>query len=95
MFVNLKNPQTSVVQQTKVGFSWTMFFFGALVPLLRADWKWFLLYLAMAIFTLGIAGIALSFMYNKIYIKERLNEGWVPNSNADKTILQSNGIILS
>ena len=29
----------------KIGFSWTVFFFGSLVPLFRGDLKWFFIML--------------------------------------------------
>lgn len=37
MKVNMTNDDTGEVKQCKVGFSWTMFFFGFLVPIFRGD----------------------------------------------------------
>lgn len=28
------------MKQVKVGYSWTVLFFGFFVPLIRGDWKW-------------------------------------------------------
>ncbi len=64
------------VKIVKEGYSWTMFFFGAFVPLCRGDWKWFLILIIANIFTFGIAGFVMSFMYNKIYIDGLLKEGY-------------------
>lgn len=38
------------------GFSWTVLFFGFLVPLLRKDWKW-----ALILFLLAVANMSFSF----------------------------------
>lgn len=37
----LINPKNGSSDEIKVGFSWTMLFFGIFVPLFRSDWKWF------------------------------------------------------
>ena len=65
-------------KEVKVGFSWTVFFFGLFVPLFRGDLKWaaimFFGTILLGFATLGIGGavlgIVMSFVYNKIYIKE-------------------------
>lgn len=49
MMVNMRNPQTDQIKQVKVGFSWTMFFFGFWVPLIRGDWKWLVVMLLLDI----------------------------------------------
>ena len=38
--IRLKNPQTNVVKECATGYSWTTFFFGMFVPLIRGDLKW-------------------------------------------------------
>ena len=76
MFV--KNPMTGEVKKVKRGFSWTMLFFGAFVPLFRGDWKWFFLSWLLAIVTVGIAWLVLPFKYNKIYMKELHMKGFRP-----------------
>lgn len=60
----------------KEGFSWTTLFFGAFVPLCRGDWKWFLIMLIAAMFTMGISSLVFCFVYNKIYIDELLGQGY-------------------
>lgn len=91
MFVKLKHKDTNEIIQAKIGFSWTMFFFGAFVPLFRGDWKWFLIMLIMLIasgFTLGLFIFVFCFLYNGIYIKEKLMNGWEPLDVSDAEILK-------
>lgn len=79
----LKN-QNGATKTVKDGFSWTTFFFGAFVPLLRGDWKWFLIMMvasAVSGFLIpfvgpSIVGIAFSFFYNKLYLTDLLNKGY-------------------
>lgn len=54
----------SITKDVKVGFSWTMFFFGPLVPLFRGDLKWFLFSILISFFTVGIGWLILPFVYN-------------------------------
>ena len=92
MRINLTNENTTL-KQVKVGFSWTMFCFGGLVPLIRGHFSWFLLYLIVSVCTLGIGAIIMPFIYNGIYIKHLLNKGYKANDNVAKNILQSKGYI--
>lgn len=71
-------------KETKIGFSWTVFFFGVLVPLFRLDWKWFLIILGVNIaliviglpFIVPILMLALAFFYNKLYAKDLYEKGY-------------------
>lgn len=56
-----------------VGFSWTLLFFGFFVPLSRGDFVWFILYLIL--YCCG-GCIVLPFMYNKIYTKGLIANGY-------------------
>ena len=86
--VNIKNPKTNQVKQVKAGFSWTVFFWGFLTPLFRDDWKWLIILLL-------IANVVLSFLYNKFYLRDKINEGWIPCDEASKSILLSKGIMFT
>ena len=72
----LKN-EYGVTKEVKKGFSWTMLFFGVFVPLVRGDWKWFLISLLAGIVTVGISWLIFPFFYNKIYLNELLEKGYV------------------
>ncbi|MBB1063774.1 DUF2628 domain-containing protein [Limosilactobacillus fastidiosus] len=103
MRVNLKNPNTHQLKQVKVGFSWTTFFFGFWPALFRGDWKWFGIQLIIVIFVAcftfglgtGIVGIVFSFFYNKLYINDLLESGYVPNDKTSEDILLSKGITVA
>lgn len=92
---------SGVTKEVKYGFSWTTFFFGFIVPLVRGDIKWALIMalisIAVGIPTMGIggviSGIIFSFVYNKIYIKELLVKGYKPVTEEDKSVLVENNII--
>ena len=100
MKVRLVN-DANIAKEVKVGFSWTTFFFGLFVPLIRGDLKWaaimFAIEAIVGAFTLGfgagIIGIVFAFIYNKIYIKELLEKGYRPASEEDREKLVSNDIV--
>lgn len=70
------HPVTDKKKTAPVGFSWTTFFFGFFVPLLRKDIKWAIIMLILQIITLGIAYFIFPFIYNKIYIKSLISDGY-------------------
>lgn len=64
------------VKIVKEGFSWTMLFFGALVPLFRGDLKWFVISLIAGLCTFGLSWLVLPFIYNKYYIEDLIKNGY-------------------
>lgn len=95
MKVNLFNPVTKQAKQTKVGFSWTVFFFGGFPPLFRGDWKWFLIMLVAGACTFGVANLVFCFIYNKLYINDLLASGYRPADKASSQLLLSKGFTIS
>ncbi len=99
MKITLKH-DSGITKQVKVGFSWTTFFFGFLVPLIRGDIKWAVILLlvsgAIGVFTLGIGAfvvdIIFSFKYNFIYIKDLVEKGYKPIDENGQQVLASKGI---
>lgn len=104
--VLLKQKQTGELKRVAVGFSWTILFFGGLVPLFRKDWGGFflLLFVSLVIFGLAlvfppflIVGIItafyFAFKYNKLYIKKLLSQGYAPENELAEQILLNNGIL--
>lgn len=92
MKIRLKSA-AGVVKECKVGFSWTMLFFGMFVPLFRGDFKWTLLYLVISTFTMGLGVIILPFVYNKIYIRDLLDSGYALSNASDREVLVHRGIV--
>ena len=82
------------VKNVKVGYSWTMFFWGSFVPLIRGDIKWFFISLLLSIISLGIAWlVVLPFVYNKVYIKDLIEKGYKPESEELESFMRTKGII--
>lgn len=100
MKINLKNENTDKLTQNKVGFSWTVFFFGSLSPLFKGDIKWFAIMffaqLALLYVTAGVGSFVLSFVfaffYNKLRIQDLLKSGYVPADDFSKEALKNSGI---
>ena len=95
MVIELKS-DIGVKKEAPVGFSWTMLFFGPLVPLLRGDIKWTILHLLVVVITLPIFGlgwIILPFIYNKRYIINLLERGYKPPDEETRMLLIKKGII--
>lgn len=99
MKIFLRHP-SGITKEVKAGFSWTTFFFGFFVPLIRGDFKWaaifFVLAVFIGIFTMGIGGlivgIVFAFKYNMLYTKELIEKGYLPDSIDSKRYLAGKGI---
>lgn len=74
--IEFKHPMSGGIKSAPVGFSWTTFFFGFFPALFRGHWPGFALMLAVWIFTGGIGCIVMAFLYNKLYIKHLIGDGY-------------------
>lgn len=92
MIVQLVNSDDQI-QTVKVGFSWTVFFFGFLVPICRGDAKWAIIMFAASLLTLCLAQLVFSFTYNGTWIRELLSRGYKPANEYSKAVLVANGYI--
>lgn len=99
MKINLQNENTMKTKQTKLGYSWTFFFFGWFTPLLRGDWKWFLITFIVTLvlaYTTGvgevIAQIVFAAIYNKLYVKDLLENGYTPADEFTAKAIKGAGI---
>ncbi|MDA8962840.1 hypothetical protein N9F42_01710 [Pseudomonadales bacterium] len=77
-----KNPNAGFIKEAPVGFSWTVFFFGFFPPLFRGDWKWAVILLLLSLITMGLSNLIFMFIYNKLYIKDLIGEGFKAQSIA-------------
>ncbi|MBQ7198658.1 MAG: hypothetical protein IJS29_05290 [Selenomonadaceae bacterium] len=97
----LKHKESGLMKECVTGFSWTTFFFGLFVPLIRGDLKWaailFALSLLVGALTFGIGAIVVnivfSFVYNKIYIRNLMTRGFIPADEASQNWCIANGLL--
>ena len=86
--------KNGIQKKSFVGFSWTTFFFGFFVPLIRGDIKWFLIMLILSFLSFGLAQFILCFLYNKFYTVNLLEKGYSPADEFSRLILKIKGIII-
>ena len=88
------------VKEVKLGFSWTTFFWGGLVPLIRKDWIAAMVLIAANIVigacTYGFGtiffDIAVAAFYNDNYIKRLIKDNYQPNGETEKMKLRKHNI---
>ena len=80
--IYFKNPNTGEMRGAPVGFSWTCFFFGGLVPLFRGHIGAALAWIILCIVTFGAANLVLIFIYNKQYLNYLIGEGYKVKGSA-------------
>lgn len=86
--------KNNILKKAFVGFSWTTFFFGFLVPLIRGDIKWTIIMLILGILSFGLAQFILCFLYNKFYTTALLERGYVPADDYSRAVLKMKGYII-
>lgn len=74
--VTFENPLTGAMKMAPVGFSWTTFFFGFFPSLFRGHWVGAIVQLLLSFLTLGLSNLVFMFIYNKMYVKQLLGEGF-------------------
>lgn len=100
MKVELKNYNTSEIKQIKVGYSWTVFFWGWIPSIFRKDWIGALAIFVLNLFVFYLVGTygvlitdaIIGALYNKNYISRLLKNGYVPIGDQDKSLLKKNNI---
>ena len=101
MQTNLINHRTNEIKNVKVGFSLTVFFWGFFPALFRGDWKWLAIMIVSNIlvgsitwgFGCWLVSLVFSFIYNKIYVTDLMNQGFEPIDESAANILLSKGYI--
>lgn len=92
--VTLTHPTTNHSLTAPVGFSWTNFFFGFWVPLLRGDWVgfgvMFLLCLVGIFFWANIWALPvymlLPCLYNRSFISRKIKQGYELHTSQDLSV---------
>ena len=80
--INFIQPFSGRLRTAPVGFSWTTLFFGFLPSLLRGHWIGALVQFVLALATMGISGLVFPFIYNKMYIKYLVGDGYKVQSTS-------------
>lgn len=87
--VYFENPHTGQMKEAPVGFSWTVLFFGFFPALFRGHWGGFAILLLVGLITSGLSNLVFMFIYNKMYIKYLVSEGYmVRSSTADLSFVE-------
>ena len=95
MKLSLTLPHTHQMKHIKVGFSWTTLFFAFMPALIRGDFKWFSIQLVCAAFSLDFSSLIFAFIYNRLYINDLLEKGYVPADKHAAKVLANKGFIVS
>jgi hypothetical protein len=74
--ITFENPKTGSVKEAPIGFSWTTLFFGPLPALFRGHIGVGLAILVIAFITSCISNLVFCFIYNKMYVKHLLSQGF-------------------
>ena len=87
-------------KEVKFGFSWGAFFLGFIYPLIKGDYmvagiSFVVISIASMIFfpLIFVLPMVFGFIYNKMYVKNLIKQGWHPFTEEDAQILRMNGIL--
>ena len=90
--------KNGVQKQCPVGFSWTTLFFGGFPALIRGHALMGLVQIILQVITFSISALIFAFIYNKMYINWRLENGFkfveVSGAKSKSMIEESLGIKL-
>ncbi len=84
-----ENPRTGQRREAPIGFSWTNLFFGFFAPLFRSDWKWAVIQFFAALFSAGLCWLVFPFVYNRLYAKDLIRNGFRVVGNQPPTATQA------
>ena len=89
-------------KEIKFGFSWGAFFLGFIYPLIKGDYMVAGIYfvvigMASMIFfpLIFVLSMVFGFIYNKMYARRLINQGWHPFTEKDVQVLKKNGILFN
>ena len=89
-------------KEIKFGFSWGAFFLGFIYPLIKGDYMVAGIYfvvigMASMIFfpLIFVLSVVFGFIYNKMYARRLIKQGWYPFTEEDAQVLKKNGILFN
>ena len=89
-------------KEVKFGFSWGAFFLGFIYPLIKGDYmvagiSFVVIGMASMIFfpLIFVLSVVFGFIYNKMYARRLIKQGWHPFTEEDAQVLKKNGILLN
>ena len=86
--IDFHQPKTGALRQAPVGFSWTTLFFGFLPALFRGHWAGAVIIFLVGCVTFGLSALVFPFIYNKMYVRHLLGEGFrLSTASADPAYL--------
>ncbi len=89
-------------KEVKFGFSWGAFFLGFIYPLIKEDYmvagiSFVVIGMASMIFfpLIFVLPMVFGFIYNKMYVRRLIKQGWHPFTEEDAQVLKKNGILFN
>lgn len=89
-------------KEIKFGFSWGAFFLGFIYPLIKGDYivagiSFVVIGMASMIFfpLIFVLSMVFGFIYNKMYARRLIKQGWHPFTEEDAQVLKKNGILFN
>ena len=89
-------------KEIKFGFSWGAFFLGFIYPLTKGDYmvagiSFVVIGMASIIFfpLIFVLSMVFGFIYNKMYARRLIKQGWHPFTEEDAQVLKKNGILFN
>jgi len=89
-------------KEIKFGFSWGAFFLGFIYPLIKGDYivagiSFVVIGMASVIFfpLIFVLSMVFGFIYNKMYARRLIKQGWHPFTEEDAQVLKKNGILFN
>jgi hypothetical protein len=75
--VRVIHKDSGLVKTVRLGWSWTYWYFGFLVPVFRGEIGIGVLHMVISVFTFGLFQVLMSFLYNRQQLTRLLEKGWI------------------
>lgn len=73
----IKFQKNGITREVKVGYSWTVAFFGPIPLVMRGHWSWAALTTIVCMLTWGMGGFGVGFWANRATARWLCENGWV------------------